>query len=144
MHYYLADQQAHRGDPSARALLLDQQGRVAEASTANVLVVGDGRILSPLPEYILPGVSLGFLHELAEGEQIDFEFCELTPDDLFRSSEILLASTSPCVLPVCHCDGKPVGGGTPGPVFERLIEAWGRQVGVNIRHQAEQFSVRGA
>jgi branched-subunit amino acid aminotransferase/4-amino-4-deoxychorismate lyase len=142
MHYYLADQEARRCDPAARALLLDQQGRVAEASTANFLLVRRSRIFSPLVEYILPGVSLGFLQELAAAEQIPFEFDELMPGDIAGADELLLASTSPCLLPVCHCDGRLVGGGQPGPVFQQLIKAWGREVGVDIRQQAERFAAR--
>ena len=38
MHYYLADRSAQRADPAARALLLDAEGYVVEASTANVVV----------------------------------------------------------------------------------------------------------
>jgi branched-subunit amino acid aminotransferase/4-amino-4-deoxychorismate lyase len=144
MHYYLADQEARRRDPLARALVLDQQGRLAEASTANLLLVRRGMIFSPRADYILPGVSLGFLQELAAAEQIPFEFGELMPGDIAGADEVLLASTSPCVLPVCYCDGQPVAGGHPGPIFERLIEAWGRQVGVDIRRQAERFSARVA
>jgi len=39
MHYYLADRHAAAADPQARALLLDAEGFVTEASTANVLSV---------------------------------------------------------------------------------------------------------
>lgn len=142
MHYYLADHAARLQDPLARALLLDQQGRLAEASTANFLLVRRGKVLSPLRDYILPGVSLGFLHELVLAEGIPFEFDELLPSDLADADELLLASTSPCVLPVCHCDGKPVGDGRPGPIFRRIIDAWGRRVGVDICRQAERFAKR--
>jgi branched-subunit amino acid aminotransferase/4-amino-4-deoxychorismate lyase len=142
MHYFLADQEARRRDPAAMALVLDQQGRVAEASTANVLLVRHGTILSPLLDYILPGVSLGFVQELARGERIPFEFAEVMPADLGEADEVLLVSTSPCVLPVCAYNGRSLGGGVPGPMFHRLISGWGRHVGVDIRRQAEQFADR--
>jgi branched-subunit amino acid aminotransferase/4-amino-4-deoxychorismate lyase len=142
MHYFLADQEVRRQDPGARALLLDQEGHLAEASTANFLLVRQGRVLSPRSEYILPGVSLGFLHKLAVEEGIPLETEELSPSDLAHADELLLTSTSPCLLPVCHCNGRPVGSGEPGPVFQRLIEAWGRRVGVDIRAQAARFATR--
>lgn len=142
MHYYLADLQARQRDPDARALVLDQEGRVAEASTANVLVVRQDKLLSPRPEGILPGVSLGFLQELAHQEEIPFEFAEITPRELPVADEMLLTSTSPCLLPVCSFNGTTLGGGRPGPVFERLIEAWGQSVGKDIRQQAVRFAAR--
>ena len=143
MHYYLADLQARRQDPAARALLLDKQGRVAEASTANFLLVKRDRIFSPLLDYVLPGVSLGFLQELAAEEQIPFEFDEIMPSDLAETDEMLLTSTSACLLPVCSYNGQAVGGRMPGPIFNRLLTAWGRHVGVDIVRQAEQFATRG-
>jgi branched-subunit amino acid aminotransferase/4-amino-4-deoxychorismate lyase len=142
MHYYLADHAARQQDPLARALLLDQEGRLAEASTANFLLVRKGRIVSPRCEYILPGVSLGYLEQLAAAAGVPFEFDNLWPGDLLDADELLLTSTSPCVLPVCYCDGKPIGDGRPGPVFRALIEAWSRRVGVDIRVQAERFAAR--
>ena len=38
MHYYLADLHAHRTDPAARAVLLDSDGTILEATTANILI----------------------------------------------------------------------------------------------------------
>ena len=42
MHYHLADSQAAAAEPGARALLLDEHGRVSETSTANLLVYRAG------------------------------------------------------------------------------------------------------
>ena len=85
---------------------------------------------------------MGFLEELVAAEGIAFEFEDLTPSDLATADELLLTSTSPCLLPVCHCDGRPVGRGKPGPIFHQLIGAWSGQVGVDIVKQAKRFAVR--
>ena len=67
MHYYLADKRAAALDPQARALLLDAQGFVTEASTANLLIYHAGRgLVSPPSAKILRGISLGVVRELAE------------------------------------------------------------------------------
>ena len=68
MHYYLADKRAAAMDPQARALLLDAQGFVTEASTANLLIYHAGRgLASPPSDKILRGISLGVVSEPGQG-----------------------------------------------------------------------------
>jgi branched-subunit amino acid aminotransferase/4-amino-4-deoxychorismate lyase len=144
MHYFLADRQARRSEPGARALLLDQQGRVTEASTANIVIYRrDEGLISPPREMILPGVSMGFVEELAETLGVPFHYHELFPDDVAGAEEAMLTSTSPCIIPAVSLNGKPIGQGKPGRVFHQLLDAWGKRVGVDILEQATRFARRG-
>lgn len=140
MHYYLADREASLEDSSAKALLRDEQGFISEASTANVIVYSavEG-ITSPPLEKILPGISLAVVVELAERLGVSFRYQELTVDDLLRSDEVLLCSTSPCVFPVSAINGQVIGDGGRD-IFGKLISAWSDLVGVDIVAQAEQFA----
>lgn len=143
MHYYLADQQARRQVPGSRALLLDHEENVCEASTANIVVVFPQRqFVSPPLERILPGVSLAFLEELASQLGMHWSYRDLTVDKLQQADEVLLCSTSPCVVPVVQIGDRRVGTGTPGPVFTQLIGVWGDRVNVDLRAQARRFSGR--
>jgi hypothetical protein len=54
----------------------------------------------------------------------------------------MLTSTSVCVLPIVACNGKPIGKGAPGPVFQKLLAAWSDLVGVNIAQQSRQIAAR--
>ena len=140
MHYYLADRLAHQRYPGSRAVLLDLDGFVSEASTANVLIYrGDEGLISPLREKILPGVSLSVLAELADDSGIPMRYRDVRLDECETAEEILLCSTSPCVWPVTRCNGRPVGRGVPGPVSQRLLSAWSERVGVDIPGQATPF-----
>ena len=143
MHYYLADREAREREPGSRALLLDHDGFVTEASTANVVAyfAGEG-LVSPPKEKILPGISVARLADIARSIGIDFHLRPLSPADLARSDELFLTSTSPCIVPCARLDGQPIGDGRPGPVFRRLLEAWGRDVGVDIAAQAARFAHR--
>jgi branched-chain amino acid aminotransferase len=139
MHYYLADREAAQRKPSARAILLDQDGSVAESTTANVLVYREQEGLSSPPDdHILVGISLGVVHELAGQLGIPFMRRRLAADELHAADEVMLASTSVCVLPVVECDGRPIGDGVPGPLFKRLLTAWGEMVGLDIAAQARR------
>jgi branched-subunit amino acid aminotransferase/4-amino-4-deoxychorismate lyase len=139
MHYFLADRQASEQQPAARAVLLDQDGFIGEATTANVVVyrAGEGLISPPL-EHILAGVSLGVLRELAGTIGEDFVFRPITPAEFRTANEGLIASTSICAQPIVRCDGEPLGDGQPGPVYRRLLAAWNELVGIDIAAQARQ------
>lgn len=141
MHYWLADNEAKRISPSARALMLDQDDFVTEASTANLLVYRrDVGLISPPKESILPGISVAMLADLAERCGIPFTHHPLRTDDCLRADEVLLCSTSPCVWPVLRINGQTIGTGSPGEVFGRLIAAWSKHVGIDIVAQAKRHA----
>ncbi|QDT72553.1 Branched-chain-amino-acid aminotransferase [Lacipirellula limnantheis] len=143
MHYYLADQEAARRQPGARAVLLDQQGFVGEASTANVVAYyADRGIVTPRIGGVLPGISQQVLFELADTGKIAHIEADLTPQEFAAADELFITSTSICLQPIVRVDGKAVGGGFPGPVYRQLLDAWSKKVGVDIASQARQFAVR--
>jgi branched-subunit amino acid aminotransferase/4-amino-4-deoxychorismate lyase len=143
MHYYLADRQAAARQPGARAILLDENGYVAEASTANVLVYRDDEgLVSPPPGHILSGVSLGVVEELSARLGLPFVARPLAVEELQSADEAMLTSTSVCLLPIIECDGRPIGGGTPGHVYRRLLAAWSDMVGLDVAEQARRFAQR--
>jgi branched-chain amino acid aminotransferase len=143
MHYYLADRRAAAVDPQARALLLDAQGFVTEASTANLLIYHDGEgLISPRYASILHGISLAVVVELAARLGIAFSQRDLTPDDVGGADEAILTSTSTCMLPATKLNGRSIGNGRPGGVFSRMVGAWSDLVGIDIIAQAERFAKR--
>jgi branched-subunit amino acid aminotransferase/4-amino-4-deoxychorismate lyase len=143
MHYYLADREADRRCPGARAVLLDQNGFVGEASTANVVAYFKNRgLVTPRLAGVLPGISQQMLFELADDLDIPHAEADMRPAELAAANEVFITSTSICLQPVVHQDGKPIGDGRPGPIYRQLLGAWGRKVGVDIAAQACQFASR--
>lgn len=143
MHYYLANLQASQQQPGARAVLLDEQGYVAETPTANILLYRESEgLLSPPEEHILFGVSLHVVQELAERLAVPFVKRHVTVEELLSAEEAMLTSTSHCILPIVRCNGQPIGDGTPGPTYRRLLAAWSEMVGVDIVEQARRFASR--
>jgi branched-chain amino acid aminotransferase len=144
MHYYLADRKAANMEPGARALLLDREGMVTEASTANILVYTSGQgLASPPQESVLPGISLAVVAHLSRGLGIPWSYRKLSPADVAGAEEVLLSSTPWCLLPVTRFNGRPVGSGHPGPVFSRLLAAWSELAEVDIAGQAQRYADRG-
>ena len=143
MHYYLADREAAARQPGSRAILLDEDGHIAEGTTANVVLYRNGEgLISPPHDNILLGVSLGVVQELAGKLGIPFISRPLTVDDFRAADEVLLASTSICILPIIECERSPIGTGKPGPVYRQLLSAWNELVGLDIAAQARQYATR--
>lgn len=143
MHYYLADREAQAMHPGARALLLDTNGHITEASTANVVLFHEEKgLVSPAHGDVLPGISLAQTVELAEQMGLSSNECDLVPSDLHAAHEVFLTSTPLCLLPVVALDGQAIGTGRPSIVFRRLIRAWSELANLDIIGQARRFAAR--
>jgi len=143
MHYYLADQEARAKQTDARALLLDQHGNVAEASTANLLIYNKNTgLVSPRKENILPGISLSVLENLAAQLGVNFHYADFSVADLMEADEVLLCSTSPSVWAVRACNGQACGAGAEGEMVRALQRGFSDLVGLDIVAQAAEFAAQ--
>ena len=97
------------------AILLNTAGRLAEATVANLFMVIDGQTLTPpVAEGALPGVMRADI--IAAGEAAEEP---LVSADFLRASEAFVTNSAG-IRGLVSVDGCNVGGGVPGPVFERL------------------------
>jgi branched-chain amino acid aminotransferase len=135
MHFYLADKEARLVDPDASALLLDLGGNVTETSGANFLIVQGGTIVSPTTVNTLPGISRATVIELAGKLGVPFVEQDIQVESALNAEEAFTTSTPYCLMPVTRLNGVPIGDGKPGPMYRRLIEAWGQEVGLDIEKQ---------
>ena len=137
MHYYLADREAARKQPGAKAILLDHEGCLSETSTANLLLHFPGRgLVSPPSQDTLAGITLDFVGELAGQLGISLERRHVPAEEIEAADELMLTSTPSGILPVVECDGRPIGAGSVGPVYRKLLAAFSAAVGVDVARQA--------
>ena len=103
------------------ALMLNDRGRVTEATTANVYLVRDGGLRTPpLEAGILRGTTRTRILELCARHGIPWAETPIVPEDLEATDELFVSSSVKGVLPVTAVDGKPIGDGRPGPLTRRL------------------------
>jgi branched-chain amino acid aminotransferase len=115
-------------------LMLNNDGFVTEASTANVFAVfGDVVRTPPLHAGILAGVTREILFAVCRCEGIPAEETDLTPAALRQADELFLSSTLRDVVPVTELDAAPVGRGGPGPRTTRLQAAFSAYVDQRVR-----------
>src|SRR3989454_1752207 len=107
------------------AIMLNAEGFVAECTGDNLYVVRGGTILTPAPQDgALEGITRGALLELAAEAGIAARETRLTRFDLYTAEECFLSGTGAEVIAVTQVDGRPIGGGDPGPVTRRLQQAF--------------------
>jgi D-alanine transaminase len=108
-------------DADAAETILLRNGLLTEASASNVFVVKSGAIAAPAKSnLILPGITYDVVVELARADGIAVELRDVSEAELRGADEILVTSSSKEVLAIVELDGKPIGGGKPGPVFQRV------------------------
>jgi branched-chain amino acid aminotransferase len=135
LFWWLAEQEAHRLDRGATALLLDTEGHVTETAAANFLIVRGGSVLSPPRSSILGGISLQVVEELCALQGIPFEEQPLTVSDCLSADEAMLASTPYCLAGVSRINNVSLP--WPGKIFLQLLQAWSEMLGFDIRGQIE-------
>ena len=98
-----------------------RNGFLTEASSANVMLIKDGRLYAPLKSVeILPGITCDATYELARRHGLQSEMRPIAAAELNAADELWLSSSGREVLPITVLDGRPVGGGLPGPVYRQL------------------------
>ena len=108
------------------ALLLNTQGSVACATTANVFSVRAGRLRTPpLAAGALPGTARALgCAELGPQLHRAVATTPLSDADLYESDELFLTNALMGIMPVCAIDGRPIGSGKPGPLTQALRHAY--------------------
>ncbi len=106
------------------ALMLDVQGFVAEADTANIFCVVDGGLWTPPATACLHGITRGIVLGLGPTAGLRSGERALTLFDLYRADEVFLTGTVCELVPVTRIDARQIGGGRPGPVWRDLLDRY--------------------
>ena len=102
-----------------------RDGFLTEASASNVLIVKGGTIVAPPKDrLILPGITYDAAIEFAREAGMQVEIRPIARAEALAADEMWLSSSTKEVLAVTTVDGRPFGGGRPGPVFRRMWEVF--------------------
>ena len=118
----LARQKANQA--GAAEAILHRNQIITEGAVTNAFMVRDGQLFThPANHLILPGVTRGFVLELACAAKIVAHEKSFTLDELRAADEVFITGTTTHVTAVTDLDGRPVGAGDIGPVTRKLHEA---------------------
>src|SRR6476659_1013728 len=105
------------------AILLTDDGYVADGSGENIFVVRDGTIYTPdLSASILPGITRDTIIQIAQDLGYTVVEKQLIRTDLYLADEVFMTGTAAEVTPLREIDDQPIG--PPGPVTLAIQQAY--------------------
>jgi len=120
----LGSQEAFRRG-AFEGVMRNYRGEIAECTTANIFIVKDGAASTPpLDAGLLAGITREFLFEVAREVGVPMRQQVMHDADLFGADEAFLTSTTREVVPIVKVDDRVIGDGRPGPVTQKLLEAF--------------------
>jgi len=105
------------------ALMLNDQGYVAECTGDNIFIVSKGELYTP-PEImgVLRGVTRDTVLELAKKNKILTHEHVFTRHELYIADECFLTGTAAEIIPVVKVDSRTIGAGKPGQITIGLMK----------------------
>lgn len=119
----MALQEAAR-DGYDEALLLDNEGMVAEGSGENIFIVRKGIIYTPDITSALEGITRETVMTLAAEEGFQVVEKRITRDDVYIANEAFFTGTAAEVTPIRELDNRQIGQGSIGPITRQLQQAY--------------------
>jgi branched-chain amino acid aminotransferase len=111
------------------AIMLNDQGYVAECTGDNLFIVHKGVVLTPAASQgALKGITRATIFDIAAELGIPIREADLTRYDVWNADECFLTGTAAEVIPVVRLDGREIGDARPGPVTGRILDAFRRRV----------------
>ena len=106
------------------ALMLDDEGFVAEGSGECFFIVRDGVLITPPNDNSLESITQATVLEIARERDIPIERRRITRDEVYIADEAFFTGTAAEVTPIREVDGRVIGNGKRGEITKELQEAY--------------------
>ena len=116
------------------AILLNEQGYLAEGSTTNVFIVSHGELITPCFESgVLPGITRDAVLEIARTSNIKATERWVELNELIEAEEAFLTNSILELMPLVSIEGRTIGSGKPGKLTKDLLFAYRKLVDETLR-----------
>lgn len=132
---HIAEREVKRIDPECAALMLDIYGNVTELTDANFFIVKKGEVITAPTRNVLPGVSRQVVLELCEKLKIPARERDFQLYDVYNADEAFRTGTSYRMMPISRMNMRNLWPKVPGPITKRLLDAYSKEMGLNIAEQ---------
>lgn len=113
-------QYAREKDGSIEAILY-RDGYITEGAASNVFIVAGVTVTTPpKSNRLLPGITRDLVVELLGASPYQCREVPVSKAELLQADEIWITSSTLGIAPVARLDGRPVGGGKPGPAWRGI------------------------
>jgi branched-chain amino acid aminotransferase len=109
----------------SEAIMLNDQGNVAECTGDNIFIVKAGTLITPPASAgILVGVTRAVVLRLAGQLEIPIQEKNFKPEALYDADECFLTGTAAEIIPVTKVDRTTISTGKAGPITKQLTAAF--------------------
>jgi len=113
------------------AIMLNDQGYIAECTGDNVFIVHKGELITPAASSgALKGITRDTALAIAEELGIPWREANMTRYDVWVAEEVFLTGTAAEIVPIVEIDARVIGDGKPGPITAQFLESFHRRVSV--------------
>ncbi len=113
------------------AIMLNDQGYVAECTADNVFIVYKGELITPAASQgALKGITRSTIIDIGKVLDLPVREADMTRYDIWCADECFLTGSGAEVIPVVKLDGRVIGAGTPGPITQRIMNSFRQRVRV--------------
>ncbi len=102
------------------ALLLDDQGYIAEASGAAFFMVKDGEIITPPSDNALASITQKTVIEMSTKMGYTVHRRRITREEVYIADEAFLTGTAAEITPIANVDARDIGSGSRGEITEKI------------------------
>ena len=111
------------------AIMLNDQGYIAECTGDNVFIVHKGELITPAASSgALKGITRDTALAIAEELGIPWREANMTRYDAWVAEEVFLTGTAAEIVPIVEIDARVIGDGKPGPITAKFLESFHRRV----------------
>lgn len=122
-------------DAGAAETVIFRDGILTEGTASNIFAVERDTLLAPpKDQHMLPGITYDLILELAEANAIPIEIGYFDEARIRAADELWISSSTREVLAIVTLDGKPIGNGKPGPMFQRMYQLYQDYKNQVMRH----------
>jgi len=111
------------GSGADNAILASAKGEICEGAGFNIFAVHETTLLTPVDD-ALGGITRGAVIDVALRTELCVRETSLTLYDLYTADEVFVTSTAGGVIAVASVDSRPIGKGSPGPIFEMISRGY--------------------
>ena len=107
------------------AILLNEEGFVAEGSTSNIFLISSQILLTPSEDCgILPGITREVVLEIAKSLGIRAEERKITVVELLKADEAFFTNSLMEIMPLTKVNEQSIGSGRAGAATKKLMSAY--------------------
>lgn len=111
------------------AIMLNDQGYVAECTGDNIFMLKDGILYTPkIASGSLKGITREVVIEIAEELKIELIETEMTRYDTWIADEMFLTGTAAELIPIVEVDSRKIGNGQPGIITAKFLDLFKTKV----------------